>query len=194
MTRQQAETNLKALGIENPTKEQIDAYLNSVGAEINAIKDKEGKAQEIINSLTEKYKTASEELEGLKSANLTEAERVQQELENYKTLLAARDKEIKDARVRTELTKLGITDEYGDKFFNADGDVDFENLGKFINKVKDDTAKAKELEISAKAGKPLSGAGKAEDGLSQQEKIAQSYAASRPIVGKGGNALSHFKQ
>lgn len=194
MTRSQAESNLKSLGIEEPTKEQIDAYLNSIGAEINGIKDKEGKAQEIINSLNEKYKAASSELEQLKTANMTEAEKVQQELESYKALLAERDKTIKASRQKAELAKIGITDEYSDKFFNADGDVDFDNLGKYISKVKDESAKAKELEIANKAGKPLSGAGNPDGGLSPQEKIAKNYADNRPLVSKGASgALAHFK-
>lgn len=194
MTRQQAEEYLKTtLGIAEPTKEQIDSLLNTLGAETNKNKDKELKTQELINSLNEKYKAATEELETLKSASLTDAEKLQKELDSYKSLLAEKEKIIKTSQTKAELAKIGITDEYSEKFFNADGDIDFENLGKFITAAKDEAAKAKELEIANNAGKPLSGAQKSGDGLSPQEKLANAYLKSRPDGKAMADALASFK-
>lgn len=194
MTRQQAEEYLKTtLGIAEPTKEQIDSLLNTLGAETNKNKDKELKTQELINSLNEKYKAATEELETLKSASLTDAEKLQKELDSYKSLLAEKEKIIKTSQTKAELAKIGITDEYSEKFFNADGDIDFENLGKFITAAKDEAAKAKELEIANNAGKPLSGAKPSGDGLSPQEKLANAYLKSRPDGKAMSDALASFK-
>lgn len=194
MTRQQAEEYLKTtLGIAEPTKEQIDSLLNTLGAETNKNKDKELKTQELINSLNEKYKAATEELETLKSASLTDAEKLQKELDSYKSLLAEKEKIIKTSQTKAELAKIGITDEYSEKFFNADGDIDFENLGKFITAAKDEAAKAKELEIANNAGKPLPGAQKGGDGLSPQEKLANAYLKSRPDGKAMSDALASFK-
>ena len=174
-----------------PTKEQIDSLLNTLGAETNKNKDKELKTQELINSLNEKYKAATEELEALKGASLTETEKVQKELELYKAQLAEKEKIIKATKVKADLASIGITGEYSDKFFNADGDIDFENLGKFIAESKDEAAKARELEIANKAGKPLSGAKPSGGDLSPQEKVAKAVAE-RKAANKA-DALKNFK-
>lgn len=192
MTRPQAEEYLKTLGIETPTKEQIDSLLNTIGSETNKGKEKELKTQELINSLNEKYKAASDELEALKGANLSEVEKVQKELETYKNALAEKEKIIKTSQIKAELASIGITGEYSDKFFNADGDIDFENLGKFITASKDEAAKAKELEIASKAGKPLPGAKPSGDDLSPQEKIAKAVAERKAAANASG-ALKNFK-
>ena len=46
VTREQASEQLKAVGVENPTDEQITTYLNNVNAEANKEKSKADKYKE----------------------------------------------------------------------------------------------------------------------------------------------------
>jgi len=73
MKRDEAKTNLIALGIEEPTKEQIDSYLNSFQGDIQKEKDNALKFKE--NS--DKYEATQKELELEKAKTLTADEKLQ---------------------------------------------------------------------------------------------------------------------
>ena len=60
MTRTQALENLKSFGIEEPTDEQVTAYLNQIGGETKKEKDR-----------AEAYKAQADKASELKSKRLT---------------------------------------------------------------------------------------------------------------------------
>lgn len=129
MTREMAMQNLKALGIEEPSKEQIDSYLNSFSGEIKKEKD-----------LAEKYKADAlkvsdlqAQLDALNSQNLSDIERAQQEMEKANGRVADLEKQIKDMQVKKALAEKGIVGEDAEKLFGADGSLDIEMLGQIIS-------------------------------------------------------------
>ena len=84
VTREQAATQLKTLGVENPTDEQITTYLNNVNAEANKEKLKADKYKEDAD----KAKDLQRQLDDLQSQNLSEAEKAQKENEKLQQQIA----------------------------------------------------------------------------------------------------------
>lgn len=107
VTREQATEQLKAVGVENPTDEQITTYLNNVNAE--AIKEK-SKADS-YKAKADKADELEQQLSDLQSQNLTDAEKQQKENEKLQQQI----KDLTENNLKTEakaiLAKAGIADE-----------------------------------------------------------------------------------
>lgn len=84
VTREQATEQLKAVGVENPTDEQITTYLNNVNAEAIKEKSKADKYKEDAD----KAKELQKQLDDLQSQNLTDVEKAQQENEKLQKQIA----------------------------------------------------------------------------------------------------------
>ena len=84
VTREQATEQLKAVGVENPTDEQITTYLNNVNAEANKEKSKAEKYKEDAD----KAKDLQKQLDDLQSQNLSDAEKAQKENEKLQQQIA----------------------------------------------------------------------------------------------------------
>ena len=78
MTRNQASENLKSFGIEEPTDEQITAYLNQVNGESKKEKDR----AERFKAEADKVADLQNQLDSLNNANLSEVEKANKEAEN----------------------------------------------------------------------------------------------------------------
>jgi len=77
MKREEAKTNLIALGIEEPTKEQIDSYLNSFQGDLQKEKDK----ADLLKDKADKFDQSQAELEAERTKNLTAEEKLQASIE-----------------------------------------------------------------------------------------------------------------
>ena len=75
VTREQATEQLKAVGVENPTDEQITTYLNNVNAEAIKEKSKADKYKEDADKAADLQK----QLDDLQNQSLTDAEKKQKE-------------------------------------------------------------------------------------------------------------------
>ena len=84
VTREQASEQLKAVGVENPTDEQITTYLNNVNAEANKEKSKADKYKEDASKAADLQK----QLDDLQSQNLSDAEKAQKENEKLQQQIA----------------------------------------------------------------------------------------------------------
>jgi len=73
MTRAEAKTNLVAIGIEEPTKEQIDGYLNSFQGDIQKEKDK----ADLLKGKADQFDQSQIDLEAERTKNLTAEEKLQ---------------------------------------------------------------------------------------------------------------------
>ena len=107
VSREEATKQLKSLGIENPTEEQITGYLNNVNAE--AVKEK---------AKADKYKADAERANGLEqqlvdlqNQNLTDAEKQQKENERLQQQIAELTTNNLKSEARTILVKTGLPDE-----------------------------------------------------------------------------------
>lgn len=181
MTRDQAKENLKALGVEEPTKEQVDAYLNSVGGEINKANENAAKTKELVNSMSARIKELEAELKKTTDANLTDAEKTERTISELQASLAEKEKELTKARSRESLANIGITGEKADKFFDENGNIDFANLGEILNETRSTAAKEKELEFIKDSTPPRPGAGGAggKDKDTLADRQAKAYIESK---------------
>jgi len=139
------------------TEEQITAFLNKTHEELDAEKEKtkqfKADAEKVANlqrqleqNKVDKDRIAElqRQLDEIESKNLTDAEKAQKEAEKQRLefeaqLKAANDKtaelekEMKKAETLKQLAEKGITGEDADNFFNEDGSLNFETLGKVLS-------------------------------------------------------------
>lgn len=143
MTRQEVIEMLVAMGIEEPSKEQVDNLLNKYNADVQREK-----------ALAEKYKgdalkvkDLEEQLEKLNNQNLSDIELANKNTEKANAKIAELEGLLKANETRRQLAELGIVGESADKFFKEDGSIDFSNLGLILSNVKEKAISQKEKEL-----------------------------------------------
>lgn len=107
VTREQAKEQLKTLGVENPTDEQITTYLNNVNSEANKEKARADKYKE----KADKADAFEKELNDLKDQNLSDDERRQKENEALQAQIAELTANNFKSEAKAILKGAGITDE-----------------------------------------------------------------------------------
>ena len=173
MTREDAKKNLQAIGIEEPTDEQVTNYLNQLNGETKKEKDRADQYKKDA----EQVKTLTNRIAELESANLSDAEKKEKEMEDIRNELAEAKK--KNARMETlnSLAQKGITGEDAQNLIHEDGTLDFETLGKIISERESAAATKKEQEIAQGSGNPNGGAGDdkgGKDDKTEDVKFAES--------------------
>lgn len=146
MTREQAKDFLVELGIEEPSKEQIDNYLNKLNGETKKYTDKIEKGKQdaaLVDELKEK-------LQALEDAKLSDTEKITKENETAKATISTLQAQIKAMELKTQLADKGITGEDAESLISnlAEGKFDVEVLGKIITTRENAAAEAKEREIA----------------------------------------------
>lgn len=143
MTRTQALENLKSFGIEEPTDEQVTAYLNQIGGETKKEKDR----AEAYKAQADKASELKQKLDELNNANLSEVEKANKATEQANAQIAELNKKIEQMELKAQLAEKGIVGEDADKLIGADGKLDIEVLGKIISDRETASASAKEKEL-----------------------------------------------
>lgn len=162
MTREQAKQNLIALGISEPSDEQVSNYLNSVNGEVQ--KEKEKNAQ--YKADADKVKDLQKQLDDIEASKLSDMEKLQKQVEQLTNDNA--DLKKKDA-IRTQradaMAKFKITSEQSNLVVKDDGSFDMDALGQIISEKETASANAKEQEIANNSSNPGGGSagGKKED-------------------------------
>lgn len=146
MTREQAKDFLVELGIEEPSKEQIDNYLNKLNGETKKYTDKIEKGKQdaaLVDELKEK-------LQALEDAKLSDTEKITKENETAKATISTLQAQIKAMELKTQLADKGITGEDAESLISnlTEGKFDVEVLGKIITTRENAAAEAKEREIA----------------------------------------------
>ncbi len=190
VTREQATEQLKAVGVENPTEEQITTYLNNVNAE--AIKEK-SKA-DLYKAKADKADDLERQLTDLQNQNLTDAEKQQKENEKLQQQI----KELTESNLKTEakaiLTKAGLSDEdieallpgmIADSLENTQARAN--TYVTTMNKFKDNAIKEHDKTALDNTGTP--GGGTGDDKKTNAEKIAEKLFSSKK---QENNILSHY--
>lgn len=152
MTREQAKDFLVELGIEEPSKEQIDNYLNKLNGETKKYTDKIEKGKQdaaLVDELKEK-------LQALEDAKLSDTEKITKENETAKATISTLRAQIKAMELKTQLADKGITGEDAESLISSltDGKFDIEVLGKIITTRENAAAEAKEREIASGSTNP----------------------------------------
>lgn len=143
MSREQARENLKSFGIEEPTEEQVTAYLNQLGSETKKEKDR----AEAYKAQADRADELKKKLDELNNANLSEVEKANKATENANNQIAELNKKIAMMEMKAQLAEKGIVGEDADKLIDADGKLDIEVLGKIISDRETASASAKEKEL-----------------------------------------------
>lgn len=143
MNREMAKENLKSFGIEEPTDEQVTAYLNQVHGESN----KEKQRADRLKEQADKVEALEKQLKDLNDSNLSDIEKANKDRDEALGQIDALNKKIADMELKAKLAEKGITGEDAEKLIDADGKLDIETLGKIISDREKASASAKEQEI-----------------------------------------------
>lgn len=155
MNRQQAQENLKSLGIEEPTDDQITAYLNTVHGESKKEKDR----ADALKAQADKVAELEKLLESANDEKLSDIEKANKATEQANAQIAELNKKIADMELKAQLAEKGIVGEDADNLIGADGKLDIETLGKIISDREKASASAKEKEILADTPNPTGNGG-----------------------------------
>lgn len=170
MNREQATANLKSIGIEEPTQEQITNYLNQVNGETKREKDR-----------ADKYKADAEltaqlqaKIDEINNANLSELEKANLQTETANKKIAELEKDIKIMNLKTSLAENGIVGEDADNIVNglSAGTLDANALGSLISKKVELAVAEKEKEFLLNTPNPNGGTGDPDE-KSDAEKLAE---------------------
>jgi len=170
MNREQATANLKSIGIEEPTQEQITNYLNQVNGETKREKDR-----------ADKYKADAEltaqlqaKIDEINNANLSELEKANLQTETANKKIAELEKDIKIMNLKTSLAENGIVGEDADNIVNglSAGTLDANALGSLISKKVELAVAEKEKEFLLNTPNPNGGTGNPDE-KSDAEKLAE---------------------
>lgn len=192
MTREQAKQNLIAIGVEEPTDEQVSNYLNQVNGETKKEKDR-------ADGYKAKADTADDlqkQLDELQAGNLTELEKANKALDAANQQIAELQKNnaVRDLREKA-MTDFKVTAEQAKAIVKEDGSFDTAELGKIMSEKETVAAQAKEQEIAKGSTNPGGGtSGGNKDGADNKtnaEKIAESLISNVP---KNNDVLSHYIQ
>ena len=173
MTREQCKAKLVAMGIAEPTEDQITAMLNTISGEVKVEKDRADRLSKDAEKVTELQK----QLDELNSKGLTEVEKANKATEAALSKVAELEKNIKTMQTQKQLAELGITGESAEKIFDANGNLDFAVFGQILSDTKAKAAADKEAELAGKAGNPGEG-GNGGNGGGDEKTVAETYAES----------------
>ncbi|MBR6476802.1 MAG: hypothetical protein IKS98_15345 [Lachnospiraceae bacterium] len=174
MTREQAKANLVACGIEEPTEEQITNYLNQVNSAVKSEKDRADK----YKTEADKAAALQKKLEDLNNQGLSEVEKANKATETANARIAELEKSLKNMTIQNKLSALGITGEDAIKFFDENGELNFDILGQILSTREKNAAAAKEAELAGNAGNPGGNGrnGENSDEKTEAERFATNYA------------------
>ena len=173
MTREQAKQNLIAIGVAEPTDEQVSNYLNQVNGETKKEKDR-------ADGYKAKADTADDlqkQLDELQAGNLTELEKANKALDTANKQIAELQKNnaIRDLREKA-MTDFKVTAEQAKAIVKEDGSFDTAELGKIMSEKETAAAQAKEQEIAKGSTNPGGGTavGNKDNEKTEAEKAAES--------------------
>lgn len=193
VTREAATEQLKKLGVESPTDEQITTYLNNVNAE--AIKE-QNKAKD-LKEKADKATELQKQLDEINEKGLSEAEKANKALEEANKKITELTSHSFKAEAKAILSKAGLED--------ADVDVLIPGMVAGLEKVEDVQARAnayvgaiskiRENAIKEKEKKDLDGTGTpggnpgGDDKKTEAAKYAETMVKTSSSESKGSDAI-----
>ena len=173
MTREQSKQFLSSLGIENVTEEMITNHLNQINSAIKSEKDRADK----YKTEADKVAALQAQLDEINNKGLSDVEKANKATEQANARIAELEKNIKTMQTQKQLAELGIVGESAEKFFTADGNIDFSVLGQILSDTKKNAAIAKEKELAGSAGNPGGqGGASSTPEKTEAETYAEGYA------------------
>lgn len=181
MTRLQAKDFLVSMGIEEPTSEQIDSYLNTLNGEIS----KERTRAEQYKKDSEKVVELQKQLDELNNANLSDIEKANKATEEANNQIADLQKQIQQMNTKNSLLANGIKEEEANKIIESlnGGTFDASILGEIIaDRTKSAVA---DFEKKALESTPNPNGAKGEpETKTEADKLAENYVKSQSDASK----------
>ena len=186
MTREQAKQKLVALGIAEPTEEQVTDFLNTIGTETKKEKDR----ADGLKAKADKADELQTQLDDLNSQNLSDIEKANKALETANSRIAELEKAQAIAERRNIVSeKFKVTSEQAKQIVKDDGNFDYDVLGQIISDKEQAAATAKEQEIASNATNPGGGSAGGTDEKATAEKIAEKMFGGQK---QENNIISHY--
>ena len=130
MTREQAKQKLVALGVAEPTEEQVTDFLNTIGAETKKEKDR----ADGLKAKADKADELQTQLDDLNSQNLSDIEKANKALETANSRIAELEKAQAIAERRNIVSeKFKVTSDQAKQIVKDDGNFDYDVLGQIIS-------------------------------------------------------------
>lgn len=189
MTREQCKQFIsQTFGVEEPTDEQISAYLNNVNGAIKSEKDR----ADALKKDADLAKDLKSQLDAINAEKMTDIEKANAETEKANAKIADLEKQMKAMETKTKLAELGIVGEQAEKFFGENGELNFEVLGQVISEREKKASADKEKELFDSTPNPNGGSGTPEQ-KSEAETFAEGYgkrvAESNKVT---SDVMSHY--
>ena len=160
MKREEAKANLIALGVAEPTDEQVTNYLNQLEGETNGLKTKISKIEKDAQNVAELQK----QLKELQDSKLTDEEKALKEAEEKSQRIADLEKQVTAMTLKSQLAEQGIVGDAADQLIESSANgLNVELLGQIIKAREEAAAKKKEEEIANNSTNPNGGAANGEE-------------------------------
>lgn len=185
MTRESARKNLVAMGIAEPTDEQITVYLNQVQGETKIERERADKYKDDAQKASDLQK----QLDEISNQNLNDIERANKERDTALNRVGDLENQLKQMQLIQSLAEHGIVGEDA-KNLMKDGELSVETLAKILTEKTTKAAADKEKELLARTPNPNGDNGGGSDDKTAAEKLVESVfganasGANNDIIGK----------
>lgn len=153
MSREQCKQFISTtFGIEadKVTDEQITAYLNNVNGAVKAEKER----ADALKKDADLAKDLQGKLDAINAEKMSDIEKAQAETQKANEQIADLQKQMKLMEIQKKLAGIGITGEQADKFFDENGEINFDTLGQIISEREKQAGALKEKELLAGTPNP----------------------------------------
>lgn len=174
MTRDEVNEYLKTkLGIEEPTKEQIDSFLNTLNGAVTKEKDNAKYYKAEANKSVEKLAELQAQLDAINNDNMTEIEKANKATNDALDKVSTLEKQLQTMTLKNSFAEKGITGENADKMIEGimSGNFDVDTLANIITSATETAVQNKVNELANNAGSPTSGS----QGQNKELSVAEQY-------------------
>lgn len=180
MTRNEAEQYLKGLGIEEPSKENIDSLLNTINGAVSKEKDSSKYYKSEADKSAERLLELQSQLDAINEANLSDIEKANKATNDALDKVALLEKQIQTLNLKNSLADKGITGDNADKLIESitTGSFDVEVLGNIIASASETAVQNKVNELATNAGSPNAGTTSQGSDLSLAEQMVSKMQGS----------------
>lgn len=167
MTREQARKNLVAIGIAEPSDEQITNYLNQLQGETRIERERADKLKDDASKAAELQKQIDE----INNQNMSDLEKANKDRDDALKSVNELKKQLQQMQTMASLAEQGITGDNAKNLIKDDGTIDFVTLGKIISERETKAAADKEAELLKQTPNPGGNKGSDDDGKTDAERL-----------------------
>ena len=186
MTRESARKNLVAIGIAEPTDEQITNYLNQVQGETKSERERADRYKDDAQKVTDLQK----QLDDLNNQNLSEIEKANKERDTALNKVGDLEKQLQNMQMKQSLAEHGIVGDDAENLVK-DGKLDVATLGKILSDRATKAAADKEKELLARTPNPNGDNGGSGDNKTAAEKLVETVFGAK-ASGKDNNIIGNY--